>query len=465
MTADWDHRSPEEHDRIQDLVLQRWLPSAVTFSDYWSSRVRELGLQAEQLTTHDDLRRFAPVRDREVSWAGGEGGPALLMRPTEEQVKARASAGVLTRMSRAIRRDPVLGKRQTLLEEYKPIHAHRGGADDDMAVAYTRSDLDRLHLCGARAARVLGLDDADYLVSAVPAGPRLAFWGVYHLALGASMLALHPRGHGDDLDRCTSAFGLVPATVVAVPLDEAADLAIALADAGQSVSRIRTVLTVGAPPDDDTRARIRDAWRGAGAAEDVVVRALFAPSEGRALWAERRDGPNGLVTYPDLEIVEVVDPLTGQPTDGPGDLTITSLGWHGTALLRYQTGVYVDGLAQGDGPARVSGQVVPGAWQLPFRTPDLGVRHLDLRAAGAVLNAAPNVHAWRVELRGPTTKIRHDRFFVEVGGALDTRAEEDLVQQLAHATGVTPTQVKGVPDPVIVEQKVREHGSPFADTR
>ena len=54
---------------------------------------------------------------------------------------------------------------------------------------YNGADLDRLHRAGARAAAVLALGDGDYLVSAVPAQPVLAFWGVYHLALGASLLA------------------------------------------------------------------------------------------------------------------------------------------------------------------------------------------------------------------------------------------------------------------------------------
>jgi hypothetical protein len=43
-------------------------------------------------------------------------------------------------------------------------------------------------------------------------------------------------------------------------------------------------------------------------------------------------------------VLEVVDPMTGQPTDADGDLTITTMGWHGTVLLRVQTGTWVDPL-------------------------------------------------------------------------------------------------------------------------
>lgn len=453
------------------LVLQQWLPAATSFSAYWAELARQLEGPSDRLTTPEDLARFTPVHEADVRGVGGPGSPALLMRPTQEQVRARASSSSLWGMAAAVRRDGGEGERRAVLEEYKPVHVHRGGADDDLAIAYSRSDLDRLHRCGARAAQVLGLDDADYLVNAVRSGPRLAWWGVYHLALGSCILALHPRGAGDPLDRVLDSFPLVPATVVAVELDEAARLPALMAEHGIEAPRVHTVLTVGPPPDDETRAAIREAWRAAGATEtDLVVRALFAPPEARALWAEPRQDPTGLVTYPDLEWLEVVDALTGEPTDGPGDLTITTMGWHGTALLRFQTGVYVDGIDREPCPAsgitapRLVGEVVPLAWQPPILAPDGVERHFDFRAAGAVVATTPGVQDWRIELHGPDAGDVHDRVVVELAGSVDDRDRDEMIEAVDAAAGAPP-EVRVVDDPRTIADQVDRLGSPFLDLR
>ena len=471
MSAPWDRRTPDEHQRVAALTLSSWLPAATSFSAYWSHRTTELGAHPDLLTSADDLLRFRPVREDDIRDVGGPGCPALLMRPTQDQVKARGSSSVLMSMANAIRREGGDGERRAILQEYKPIHIHRGGVEDDLAIAYSRSDLDRLHRCGARAASVLGLDDADYLVSAVPSGPRLDWWGVYHLALGASMLALHPRGAGDELDRTIESFGLLPTTVVAVPLDEAAALANLLVEYGEEVPRVHTVLTVGPPPDDATRAEIEEAWRAAGANEDhLVVRALYAPSEARALWAEPRESPTGLVTYPDLEALEVVDALTGEPSEGGGDLTITTAGWHGTALIRYQTGVYVDGIdrtpdASGITAPRIVGGVVPAAWQPDVTRRDGTAGHVDFRAAGDVLSSTEGVQNWRIEVRGPTQKVKHDRVLVEVGGTLDEQDQADLVRRFVAAAGASIHAINVVADPHVLETRIAELGTPFLDAR
>lgn len=472
MTAPWDRRSAAEQQRVAALAMAQWLPAATTFSSYWADRAQHLGLVPDTLTSLTDLARFPSVREADVRGVGGTGSPALLMRPTQEQVKARATSRTLVSIAGAIRRDGGDGERRAVLEEYKPIHVHRGGADDDLAIAYSRSDLDRLHRTGARAAHVLGLDDADYVVSAVPAGPRLEWWGVYHLALGASILALHPRGSGDPLERVVDSFSLVPATVVAVPVDEAMALAAIMVDHGVEATRVHTVLTVGPPPDDETRQGILEAWRAAGAAErDLVVRAVFAPPEARAVWAEPRQGPTGLITYPDLEVLEVVDAITGEPTDGPGDLTLTTLGWHGTALLRFQTGVYVDGIDTSPCPVsgittpRIVGTVVERAWQPVIAAPDGVVRHFDFRTAGAAVAATPGVEAWRIELRPPTSRLGHDRVIVEIAGRVDTRALKVMRDRIDIGAGAAPEDVQVIADPVLVSAAIDEHGSPFVDMR
>lgn len=470
MTAPWDRRSDEEHQRVAALALQQWLPAATSFSAFWADRARALD-GAGRLTTAADLERFSPVREADVRGAGGPGCPALLMRPTQEQVKARASSSMLLGLAGAIRREGGEGGRRAVLEEYKPIHVHRGGADDDLAIAYSRSDLDRLHRCGARAARVLGLDDADYLVNAVPSGPRLRWWGVYHLALGASILALHPRGAGDPLERILDSFALVPATVVAVTVDEAMALPALMVEHGVEAPRVHTVVTVGPPPDDDTRAAVRDAWRAAGATEsDLVVRALWAPPEARALWAEPREEPTGLVTYPDLERLEVLDALTGEPTDGAGDLTITTVGWNGSALLRYQTGAFVEGIdatpcpASGITTPRIVGEVVEQAWQPEVVAPDGVVRHFDFRVAGTILATTPGVESWRIELQPAARVGAPERVVVELAGEVADRDREGLAERMDVAAGAAPVEVLTA-DAEAVEAHVDEHGSPFVDLR
>lgn len=472
MTAPWDRRSAQEHARVERLLLSQWLPAATSFSAYWADRTERLGLDPEKLSSRDDLSAFPPVREADVRGAGGPGCPALLMRPTQEQVKAHAAGSTLLSMAGSIRREGSDGARRAVLAEYKPLHVHRGGADDDLAIAYSRADLDRLHRCGARAARVLGLDDADYLVSAVPAGPRLAWWGVYHLAMGASILALHPRGADDSLEHVVESFELVPATVVAVTAAEAVQLAALLVEYRVEAPRVHTVLVVGPPPDDRTRAAIEDAWRAAGAAESgLVVRAVYAPPEARALWVEPREDPTGLVTYPDLEVVEVVDAVTGESTDGPGDLTITTAGWNGTALLRYQTGVYVDGIDTDPCPAsgitapRVVGEVTPHAWQPEVTGTDGVVRHFDFRTAGVLLATTPGVEAWRIEIGPPAKAGAPDQVLVEVAGQIEPRARQDLNERLEVAAGAAASTLAVVADAALVERTIDELGSPFADLR
>lgn len=472
MTAPWDQRPAREHERVAALGLAQWLPAATSFSGYWADRSRQVGLEPGAASSREDLARFPTTHEADLRGAGGPGGPALLMRPTQQQVKARASSSSLLQIASAIRREGNEGQRRTVLEEYKPVHVHRGGADDDLAIASSRSDLDRMHRCGARAAAVLGLDDADYLVNAVPSGPRLEWWGVYHLALGASILALHSRGAGDQLERVLDSFDLVPTTVVAVRTDEAVELAALMVEYGVEAPRVHTVVTVGPPPDDRTRTEIREAWQAAGATEnDLVVRALYAPPEARTLWAEPRQEPTGLVTYPDLEVLEVVDALSGEPSGGAGDLVLTTLGWHGTALLRFQTGVLVGGLETDPCPAsgittpRIVGDVVEQAWQPVITAPDGAQRHFDFRTAGVLIAETPGVEAWRIELRGPTQKVRHDRVLVELAGEVDDRDRETLVERLDVAAGSPPHDLAVVADPLVIEQAIGKHGSPFLDRR
>jgi hypothetical protein len=463
VVASWDHRSPAEQQRLEGVALSRWLAAVLAAAPFYAPRAGDI--DERLLRDRRGLHRLAPTRERDLL-ADAPGGASAVLRPTEAQVKATADDGVIRSIARAIRRDGAGGKRDAILQAYRPLQLHRGGVDGELLVASSRTDLDRLHRAGARAAAVLGLRDDDVLVSAVPAGPTLDHLGVVHLAAGAGITALHARGHGDDLAAVALAAGRLPTTVLVVPLDEAVALAEAAVDAGLDLRRLHTVVTLGPPPAADERARIALAYRELGV--DVRVRAVWAPGAGRAPWAECAEGVHGLHTYPDLEILEILDPLTGTPASSHGDLTLTSVGWHGTALVRFQTGAWVDPVATGACPGcgrtvpRIVGDVTPHAWELPVARAGGVPGTVDLRGVGAVAEATPWVAGWRAEIRGPAGRGGCDRLVVEFAG--ERRDAARLVRQLEVATGVAPEVTTGLSE-ADVARGIEEAGGVLADCR
>lgn len=467
MTADWDRRSLAEQQRITDLALARWLPLVTSAAPLWAGRAAADGLEPRELTSRADLAGLPATREVDLL-ADGPGAPTAVVQPSEDQVKSFAGSDLMARVVTGIRREGPAGKRRVFLEEYQPVDLRRSGVGGEVVVASSRSDLDRLNRVGARAAAVLGLDDRDVLLDAVPSGPGLAAARALHLAQGASIAALHARGHGADLGDVATAARLLPATVVLVPIEDAVRLGRTLAEARIGLSRLRRVVTYGPPPDDAQRTGIAEAFGPVGARPDV--RALWGPPLGRTMWAECDAGAHGLHTCPDLEVLEVVDAVTGEATDADGDLTVTSMAWHGTALLRVRTGTWVDPLRTRACPGcgrtvpRLGGEIAPGAWQLTMQGDDGRQRVVDLRGVPAVLASLPGVAAWRAELRGPTDRVPRDRLLVEVAGELGRTQRSGLEQRLEAACGIAVHLTVGIHRDE-VERAIDELGGVYADLR
>ncbi len=464
MTEPWDRRSLDEQGRVRELILGRWGPLVATTAPFWARRVRAAGIDADAFTDDAALDRLPPATERALT-LDAPGGAGAVIRPTEEQVRGLASNDLLTRVAAAIRRRGQDGARDVLLDEYRPVQLTRAGPDGELLVAASRSDLDRSHRAGARAASVLGLTDTDVVLSALPTGPSLAATGVSHLAHAASLTALHA---GDDLEAVVHAASLLPASVLVVAADDALTVIEALVAARTDVRRLRLVVTLGPPLGPDDRERIVETSKALGT--DVQVRALWAPSVGRSLWAECAEGGSGLHTTPDLERLEVLDPFTGAITDADGDLTLTTMGWHGTALVRLRTGSWVDPLETEPCPAcsrtvpRLAGDVLERAWELEVDAGDGRQHHVDLRGVAAALEQLPELGIWRAELRGPSDRVPRDRLIVEVTGRPEAISRAQLADRVARATGLAPELSVGV-DPDALDRTIEEMGGVFADSR
>lgn len=452
--ASWDRSAPEQRDPARDRLLARWLNGEVApFSAFWGER-----LAGRDVRAVSDLSGLEAVEEAVVAGAGGPGNPALLVLPSEDGFKRNASRAELFAAAREAASGGQSGRRNVLFRRYKPVHVHEAGLAVVVAVAYTRTDLDRLHLAGARLVEVLGLGADDRLVNAVPAGPSIGFWGLYHAALAARMTALHPRQPGEAAAASVArATAILPPTVLAAPVDEAEALLAELLERGIRLPDLRTVLTVGPPPSTARREAIAAAAAAAGPAGPVRVQAVWAPAASRVLWGECRprtadphEAAYGLHTYPDMEVVHVRDlwrRTDARPGAG-GEVVLTSLGWRGTALVRFATGAWTGGLVDVPCPncrrtvPRLAPHAVENAWQPRVTAGDGRSLRVDLRRATTVLDAATlsrlGVRDW--SLRAVDGKL-------VLGLDVDrgrSEAVADLARAIGRAVGGLPSVRVGV---------------------
>jgi hypothetical protein len=443
----WDRRTPSQLAKSRESAVRTQVVDAVApFSPWWKARLKALGLKASTVGTLEGLASLPAVGERDVCPDGDPRGMAALVLQGSESGFALHAEGPTLRRALASRIARPGAYRAIVEADTRPTSFAWAGLGLRYPVASTRSDLDLVARAGARLWQLLGLTRGDVVVSALPALPTSATRALELGALGAGSPLLAP---GDLVEDVAAALRLVPATVLAVQPAFAGQLLDDLDDAGAELSTLRTVLLVGAAYDEEREA-VRAALQRVGVPDSCVVLSAHVPDGHRLLWADCREsgGRTGLHTYPDLEVVQLVDPETGEAGGrGPSEVVVTQLGFRGTALLRWRTGDLADSIADEACPS--CGRTVPrvvGLRQAALVPPlDLrpGSRPVDLRGVAAALVGRADVVDWRVVL-GRSSRDDADEVLVHVVPA-DTADPAEVAVAVARdiraAAGLLPTQV------------------------
>jgi hypothetical protein len=427
----WDRRTPQQQAKLRDALLRRQLRDAVgPFSPFWRERFTALRVPASSIQSAGDLAKLPAVGERDVCPSGDPADAARLVLQADEAGFALHAYGPDLRKALVHRLAGAAKYRRQVEAEIRPTTFHFAGRALRYPIASTRNDLDLIARAGARAWSVLGLTSADVLVSAVPVAATLDHVFLSYAALAAGAPALFPGA-----DAVAEALRLVPATVLAVRPEEAVDLLTSL-----DLGGVRTVLLVGAPP-----AGVRDAV--AALAGDRRLLGLWGPDEGRVLWPECAPG-TGWHTFPDLDLVELVDPETGAaPSGAGGEVTVTQLGFRGSALLRWRTGDVV--------AAPLSADACPSCGRTVPRVPaDVltshlhvrvnlrqGERHVDLRAVAGALAGRDDVADWMVEVVPSPREHESDLVILVAPAGDETDAAVGVYRDVRAVAGVTPSQV------------------------
>ena len=366
--TDWERRSPEEYREAQILQLREFLcQQVVPFSPFYARLFREAGIDPASLRSHDDLAQI-PFTDKSMI-APTADNPArardLILQPNVELMRKHWGVSRLLKLKLEILwRGQEKVRARLASQEYRPVSVFftTGRTALPTAFTLTKYDLAILEEVGRRIIQVAQIDSADdKLMNLFPYAPHLAFWQVYYVGLGASVFTLNTGG-----GKVMGTEGILqaisrirPAFLIGIPGYIYHVLREAHA-ASMDLSFVKGLALGGDQVTPGYRERVRELLTVMGA-EKPRVQSVLGFTEARKCWIEGPgEAKSGFHTYPDLELIELVDPESGKPV-GPGEtgeLVYTDLVGRGSCVVRYRTGDLIVGGMSYD-PCPETGMTVP----------------------------------------------------------------------------------------------------------
>ena len=486
----WQQLPEAEVRRLQAEKLRHYLRTVVIpFSPHYRELFREQNLEAASIRTLDDLQRlpFTKKSDLLPTPEQPEQFKRFILTPDRETL-ARRPATILRAVLHG--RKKVEGE---LSAEFRPVSMFftTGRATEPLAFLLTRRDLDNLASASRRLMEVCGAQPEYRMLNAFPFAPHLAFWFTHQAGISFGVLTVSTGG-GKVLGtegNLRLIKKLNPDVIAGVPTFIYHLLQQAI-EGKVRCENLKVIALGGEKTSDGLRRKLRD-MAGELGARNVNVLSIYGFTEGKLAWAEcpfpHDQESGGYHLYPDLAIIEIVDPKTGRavPSGQPGEIVFTPLDARGTVVLRYRTGDYIDGGLVYE-PCPHCGRTLPRLVGRISRASEIREMHLDklkgtlvdFNQLEHVLDDAPHIGAWQLELR----KVGNDPFNLDelvlhvskTDNTPDPQLIRELHERFYSQTEVRPNQIifhdagemrglQGV-GVVMKEQKIVDH-RPRGDDR
>jgi phenylacetate-CoA ligase len=218
------------------------------------------------------------------------------------------------------------------LEETVRIHASSGTRHKPTIVAYTAADVDVFADVNARSIACAGGMPEDVLHVAYGYGLFTGGLGLHYGGerLGATVV---PASGGNSSFQIQLLADLGARGICCTP-SFCYLLAERAGEEGAPEMQLRYGVLGAEPWSESLRQKIEEAWGDFDACDIYGLSEVIGP--GVAM--ECRENKGGLHVFDDHFYPEVVDPETGEPTDGLGELVLTTLTKEALPVIRYRTG-------------------------------------------------------------------------------------------------------------------------------
>ncbi len=411
LQSHWQRLPERMVRRLQAERLRDYLRAVVLpFSAHYRRLFQEQGLDAESFRTLEDLQRlpFTTKSDLVNTAAEPQRFRDFILVPDQE---------VLARRPKTILGALVHGRervRQEFEAEFRPIFVTftTGRSAEPTPLFFSQRDLARLATAGRRLVEICAARREDKLLNTLPFAPHLAFWLAHYAGTAGGVLTISSGG-GKVLGTEGNIRQLrkfKPEVLIGVPTF-VYHLLHQAAEEGVHCENLRSIVLGGEKVSDGLRQKLRDLALELGA-RDVNVLATYGFTEAKLAWSEcpfpQDQPPSGYHLYADMGILEVIDPQTGEalPPGHPGELVFTPLDARGSVVLRYRTGDYTDGGLTyepcphcGRSLPRLLGNISRRSEVKQMNFDKIKGTLVDFNELERVLDDAPHVGAWQVELR------------------------------------------------------------------
>lgn len=454
----WHSLAPDELRHLQGVRLREYLSEQVV---PFTARYRELftreGIDPRSIRTIADLARI-PFTSKRHLVDDPEGGSRVrdyVLVPDEAILRRRPST-----ILRALTRGRAAVK-EGFEKEYRPLlmTSTTGRSTEPVPFFYTAHDLDLLAVTGRRMMEICESRPEYRHINMFPFAPHLAFWQAHYAGIGYNTFTLSSgggkvmgtEGNVRFLDR------IKPDALIGMPTFIYHVLQIAV-ERGLESPNLKKIVLGGEKVPTGTRRKLRTLCAELGSGK-VDVMATYGFTEAKMAWPEcpgaGMSEPPGYHLAPDLGIVEIIDPESGNPVgEGePGEIVFTPLASRGSVVIRYRTGDHISG-GLTYAPCPACGRTMPRLVGNISRVTD--VRRLNIgKVKGTLINFnelenildnIERIGTWQIELRKRNDDpLAPDEIVVHVaprGRVSRPSLTTEIEDRFRAVTEVTPNRVE-----------------------
>ncbi|MEE2890185.1 MAG: AMP-binding protein [Planctomycetota bacterium] len=460
LSRNWAQPDRAQLEQHQMSLLRRQLRQQILpFHPHYREALADLDI--ESLQGYDDMAKipFSSKSDVAPTEDIPDRPKNFVLQPDQDSIRKVITPFQKAGMMWTAMRHGKEEVKRRLGTEYRPVQAFFTTGRTALPTSFflSRYDLDILHECGRRMGEVIGVGSPeDRMVSVFPYAPHLAFWQVHGVGLANEVFTLHTGG-----GRAMGTVGILralekmrPSHLTGIP-GYVYHLIRQGMEEGRDLSSIELVFLGGDRVTPGYREKLASMLKEIGSKDPLVI-SVFGFTESRKCWIECSGGvETGFHSYPDLDLFEIVDPVTGErlPDGETGELVYTPLDGRGSIVMRYRTGDLANGGMTHE-PCPACGRTVPrfsSDLSRASNKTDMSLTKIkgalvNLNVISDLLTDSPVVDEWQVVL----SKRNDDPLDVDemriavsvVEGQQKDNIDELLASQIQNASEVRPSHME-----------------------